>query len=880
MRKALVVLLFLSIGLLFPRVTLALTFSDLATKLNQVLNKQQQVYPLYQLAGYDVDKDGTVDTLSSLDAKYAAVSPEERADWRARLLCDQKPNNSSNLETWAAWRQCVGGGHVILIRHHLREYLDHGRKVDDQTRLATHFYLAAVHLDALTTGSEAENIFRIAVAADPPQTYKLRDTGKVMRYLPDAAGFYEAFGWGYSYGVLPRYYCTSLETPHDSGRSCKTINLWERIRKIHSAIATKVAGEWMIHSDGTLRTEYWNNSGFWQAVKSGQPFLVAPNTTFNPGANIGWYDLAGRRSMGTNTNATSMSPHFFHWQMSGMADAAKIVLNEGGIYQTAYDFGLQVAAHTVSLDPNNTNGDNAALNYYGQPVRGLSNYCDVPANFTAENPLDVCQSGKHEWFEYGETGAGMVPNQTGLAYTAQHLDVLMETLNWGNLPSIYRENALYYYYAYKANFYKDADSYIDFTNGGYNQATINKYFPGLIGTCGQPNFRYYQEPSGRIVSNWGETAAELLATLAPSFVHIISQKDSARADELLQDTNNALTDLLINPLRPEGSACSGGNWIGFNTYARSAWQYNNLLLSYFLFKKARVETIPQICDLDANFQINTQDLKESLLTYGNPTPECTEDGKNNSLDFIKIMIQIGQPTPSPLDLPLPSATPALLPDGIKWEPWTQINLASTGLPPEALPLESRVVFKTPNGQWFDSVTKDNLCWNRVTNDYNNWGSWIGNCNLNTAGYPSESIPFGTRVVYQQPDSQMIEGLTKGSQAWMRYIPTWFNPQPWLPVIDLIPVVPAEVLPAQAREVVILSNQLQEDLWIKGETLWFRTFYPANWRTFVWTPVSLKAYGFPEAAQSGIDTLAIWKDPAGKWVQSISKGNDAWTRWSQ
>jgi len=873
-----VFLIFFLPFLLLPSSVFALEFSDLSQKLHQALIKHQEAYPLYGLPAYDVDGDGQIDTLYSLDSKYAMLSPEEKAEWRARLLCNPKPN-SSNLEDWANWRMCMAGSHVILIRHHLRQYLDFGQKNEDLSRLSAHFYMLGVHLDALTTGPEEENIFKITVNPDPPSTYKLRDTNVVMRYLPDASGIFESFGWGYFYQVLPRYYSTSLETPFDFGKSVKTINLWERIRKIHSAVATKVAGEWMIHSDGTLRTEYWDNLNYWNAVKNGQSFMVAPNTNFNPENGIGWKDLEGRRSMGKNSNPTSLSPHFFHWQMSGMTDAAKVVLNEGGIYQTAYDFGLRASAYTFAFDHHNINGDNALVNYYGRQTRGLSNYCDGQINLTASNPLEICQGGKHEWFEYRHYSSSLPPDQTGLSYSAQHLAVLMESIDWDKdkLPPFFREFSPLFYYAYKATFYKDNDSYIDFTNGGFSSATINKYFPDSLGSCGKSGFTYFQGPSGRVVNKQGETAIELLTTLAPSFAFIIEQKNPAWAQEILGDVQRGLNSLLTQPLSPQDSICAGGGWISNNLYARSAWQYNNLLLGYFLFKKPSLPTFVKKCDIDANGKINNRDIKENMLSYSLNQEACSEDNKNNSLDFAQIIVEKEKSPLPPSDVPFPQVNSDTLPDGIEWGNWSLSTLSETGLPPEAIPLDSRTVFKAPNGQWFDSVTKGNLCWNRVSYDYNNLGPWINNCNLNQAGFPLDSIPFDSRTEYRQKDGKVIEGITKNSQGWVRVIPTWFNPQNWILIEDLSFSIPKEALPVEARESIVLENGLVEDLWIKGGTLWYRTFYPESYSDFIWKEVKLKFYGFPFDAQSNLNTISIWKNPAGKWIQSITKGNNIWTR---
>lgn len=87
-----------------------------------------------------------------------------------------------------------------------------------------HLYLTAIELDAGTTGQGTANIFQVTQGIDPPQTYKLRDTGRQTRHLLDT-GAPKDFGQAYFLGLLPRFYCTTLEVPYDTGKNSKTINL-------------------------------------------------------------------------------------------------------------------------------------------------------------------------------------------------------------------------------------------------------------------------------------------------------------------------------------------------------------------------------------------------------------------------------------------------------------------------------------------------------------------------------------------------------------------------------------------------------------------------------------------------------------------------------
>lgn len=638
----------------------------------------------------------------------------------------------------------------------------------------------------------------------------------------------------------------------------------------------------MIHTDGTLRTEYWDNTAYWTKIRAGQTHAVQPNTTFNPQQGVGWYDLIGRQTVAKGIGPQALSPHFFHWQMSGMADAAKIVQNEGGIYETIYNFGVEAAAYTISLDPNAHMFDNAALNSYGYPVRGLATFCDGVLSGEAINPLDICQGGTAEWYTYARP-AGGAPDMTNLAYTAQHLDVLLGTLSWQNLPVQFETNALNYYYAFQATTSKDADSYLDTANGGFKRQTIEKYFPSRLGSCNAAGFDFYTAPSGRIVNASGETAAELLSTLTPAFAYIIGRNDQSKAQELLLLTDQALNALISSPLTPQEGNCTPAVWGSQRSaYNRNAWQFVNLVTGYYLFKQTAVPAFPKACDLNAHMSITENDIKTELSSYISFGPTCDKKEKHTSLTLAKVVVEKSKPKPAPVALSLPVIPTAILPDGIRWGSWLQVNLLTAGFPPEALPLSTREVFKAPTGQWFDSISKGFKYWNKVSTDYNNLGPWqpTGGGDYTSAGYPAELLPFDERTIFQTFDGRFVETLSRGQFSSYRYIPTWFNPETWLPTFDLIAAgVPPTAVPIEARSVVRSDTNLLLDLIVKDDMLWYRSFNQ-NFRPSSWYPVKLNAYGFPTAASSDIDTLVTYKEPSGRWAQSITKGTEAWIRFSQ
>lgn len=344
-------------------------------------------------------------------------------------------------------------------------------------------------------------------------------------------------------------------------------------------------------------------------------------------------------------------------------------------------------------------------------------------------------------------------------------------------------------------------------------------------------FNYYKNPAtGRVV-----TAAELFATLIPTVAHIVSQKDMTKAISILDEYKTLLGTLQNNPLNSTDSTCANGNWIGTSSVARSLFQYNNLVFGEFQFRKTPIPALP--------------------ASHTEPTA------------YVKIL----------------QMNIAVLPDQIKWGSFTKVDLSTNPLFSGLVPEDTRVVFQAPDGTWFDGITKGSRGWNRITKNYADYASPgltyspAGGLDL-TSAFPAGSVPYDTRVLYKDFDGSMKEGITKGNQTWTRSIPTWFNPGPWTYTPDISVAVPSDVLPPDSRTTYVSDNNLLTDIWIKGETLMYRTFTSTGRRSN-WIKLNVRSFGLPPELWNGIDTIATWKEPSGRWVQSITKGNFAWTRYS-
>lgn len=65
----------------------AVTFDEIATKIAQAADAIENAYLLYQMPGYDIDGDGTPDTLTTIDTKYSTLSADQRGQMRAENFC-------------------------------------------------------------------------------------------------------------------------------------------------------------------------------------------------------------------------------------------------------------------------------------------------------------------------------------------------------------------------------------------------------------------------------------------------------------------------------------------------------------------------------------------------------------------------------------------------------------------------------------------------------------------------------------------------------------------------------------------------------------------------------------------------------------------------
>jgi hypothetical protein len=261
-------------------------------------------------------------------------------------------------------------------------------------------------------------------------------------------------------------------------------------------------------------------------------------------------------------------------------------------------------------------------------IRGLvANQCDGSLNLSAADPMKICEGGTQEWYEYGN--GNRASQQTGLAYSSQHMGGMMSMNGWDKPNQYFVDRALNSYYVFKATYFKDGWSYIDDSDGGFNEATISRFYPSGLGNCGDDGFYYYKDSEGRVVNDRGETAVELISTAVSSLAHVVSYKDSNKASEIWEILDKNLDVLLVKPLNPVTVSNCAGSWThatNVTVYSRTLAQVNNFLAAYYNFKKYALPVLPA----------------------GIPEPKSSdinEDGDTNGIDLVHA-IQVGVEYPT------------------------------------------------------------------------------------------------------------------------------------------------------------------------------------------------------------------------------------------
>jgi len=186
------------------------TESSVAQQIVNITNLYLAANPIDQLPGLD----GT--TLSSIYS--SSLTNDQKAKKSGELMCGLMP---VDLESIAKWRGCMAAAISTLMQYQIW-------KGDVMTNASA--YQVLVQMDAIVTKNDQTPLSGLV-----GNEYRLGDTTVSHSYSNDfGTGVWSLMGWAKHDGALNQTYCTTLETPYDSGKGCKSINLFDRVAAVTS----------------------------------------------------------------------------------------------------------------------------------------------------------------------------------------------------------------------------------------------------------------------------------------------------------------------------------------------------------------------------------------------------------------------------------------------------------------------------------------------------------------------------------------------------------------------------------------------------------------------------------------------------------------------
>jgi hypothetical protein len=184
--------------------------SELINRYTNVINKHLASYNLENLPLNGVTGGPTIAGIVNANPGKPQVQLEQIFS----ATCGE--GGSSDLTELARWRQCR-----LVIGVSLISYYDWMKNGTMSTALA---YSIAYDTDSLST-LPSQTPYHGFIS---PGT-RLGDTDFAKNYLNDSGmGVLSVVGWVKNLNRISQYYCTTKETPFDSGKTCKTIDLYSR----------------------------------------------------------------------------------------------------------------------------------------------------------------------------------------------------------------------------------------------------------------------------------------------------------------------------------------------------------------------------------------------------------------------------------------------------------------------------------------------------------------------------------------------------------------------------------------------------------------------------------------------------------------------------
>lgn len=287
--------------------------SELINRYTTVINKHLDTYKLEHLPLNGIAGGPTIAGIVNANPG----NPQVQLEQIFTATCGQ--GNTSDLNELARWRQCR-----LVIGVSLISYYDWMENISMSTALA---YSIAYDTDSLSTLPITGTNQTPYHGVISPST-RLGNTEFTKNYLNDSGmGVLSVVGWVKGRGHISERFCSTKETPYDPGKTCKTINLYERLVNVAKRV---------ISSTDNFRDWRSGDAGY-QGRSSVGRFAAAK--------------ISGDSSLIFRTGLEAEDLVMREWGTGTSAPAAPIPVNKTAISDVYQHLGVLFSANNYTVTP-------------------------------------------------------------------------------------------------------------------------------------------------------------------------------------------------------------------------------------------------------------------------------------------------------------------------------------------------------------------------------------------------------------------------------------------------------------------------------------------------------------------------------------------------
>ncbi|OGI16051.1 hypothetical protein A3K63_02140 [Candidatus Micrarchaeota archaeon RBG_16_49_10] len=766
-------------------------------KFSQAIENYDSAYPFYDAEGaVDLDGDGNNDTLSDVEARCWSQDKTACVREKVKVLIGNPPpvrkpdatNFIDHQESWSAYTlNSAISNHIIAEYHRFKyEVSSEPEKSWHMERIAPHVYGMLLDLDILTTGPEHST--PLSGLMDNDNTgygfiYTLRDTKYQERYGSDATGIYTGLIFLYEKGLIPQFYCTSLEQPYDDGKTCKTIDLHERMKTIFSCLLAHNEIHWMYddQNQSQLRFKYYDL----EANLNNPGYTIRPNNYTDYASGIGRLDTTGRTCHVLPQNVeyikgASWQPNkfFYNGQMVTLLFMSTFFQEH---YPGAYPasdldkiilFTKNAVSHENAINltnegsvPGYFNDDYEFIqsNEFGYPVRDWDKHKEIGCDGTLvggwqdanNNPPD-CVGGTKELL-----GDRVIVDQGGWQYLMQMMGALdwdMENSIGGaneirkNLPFL-KENLIQSYFI-------DGQPWVILDPshryaGSFNRSLMEEKIPGRIGDCGQSGYDYVRTTGSYAheVVNAKTGTEPFLAVSSVAYALLDSLGETEKAEDILILTDAMLNATLANTPHPaDRFECWPGSFFpGARSYAQVVgihFAYYRVALDYWQSYLNALQTSTTTTTIPVTTDSTSSTTTTIPATTDSTSSTTTETTTSTTTDSTTTTVT-GDTTTVPATTDSTSTTTTI--------PATTDSTSSTTLPSETttilaettIPSETTTTPSGGGGGGSSTVAKVSRTWSSVdAGEETSWGISSGKINVYQINFTTDRDASSVRMTIQ------------------------------------------------------------------------------------------------------------------------------------